>query len=1052
MVRTTAVEPYTDKRIFQIGAVRMGTDTAWSAAEPTFDRFVQLPDDTWRIHSEQVRSRHQAGAIPPTEALLAMHAFCTGADMIVTYNGIEADFPLLAEAYQREGLPTLDASPVDAYYLAMALWPTAATHRLATLAGAVGVDREGLRWHDALDDCVLLQRLLEHAGHLLSGWDSELVDLVASVCPDSPTWTLVRHLAGQALGLGPGQMLGVATVHGHADISAVLSAKLAGHTPRRAPAETTASPPAVRLPSGLRGTDGRVDPVALAAVAHGNDAKRRPAQEQMASRLHQWVDAGVPALVEAPTGTGKSFALLAAALDWLATAPERAAIITTFTKQLQQQLADDVARLDSAVPRLLEASDVVKGQSNRLSLRALTVTLADSTNETTVQRARPGTRNRFLARPVFRELLVFLTLRLFAATDVRASWAAHSVDPVDVQAFFSGYAGPVLPVWLESLSQASNGEYAADAAAPVAAYTDAVREALGSHRLLLANHALLLAHLDDLGALGSDTLLIIDEAHQLEDAATSALTKTVDYRAVENLFAELEDWAAGARSGAERESVRDAIENLGILLDHEHLPKVAGMAFDARGSGAGAVVGSRTVTLASSYSGTRGVAQVRQLAALLLRLSGQCEALVGAFGAYWQAHEARLDFFELERVKALLARCAEIKESSHSLVKDMNAIIGPASGPADARGTASDGCRPEASDSASTLDGQAEEDSDGELLLEADDDELREDAGEEPTGEDVLATGPLDRGIPDVAGDGLQFVEADLLLGALPPGTSNRVVYAEELGALREGLRRYHFRVASSPVELAADAIWQQFLATFDRTYYVSATLRVVGQWHFIRGRLGLPDDIHTLALGTPFKLGEQAELVCLSDFPSWAEQSDGAMRTVAHQLAGYAREVTRPVPVPQDEELEPGTRGGFDGGALVLTTARSTAGGIADYLATELRQRGDETPVLWHWCWAITVDTPSSQTLSTAAGFWSVQKACGRASTWRTRSVWGSCGSTNCRSRRSQRRSSRRDGKRSKLVRRLPGPRTRTQSRRDVLPAAGSTATAASGWAAHSV
>ena len=284
---------------------------------------------------------------------------------------------------------------------------------------------------------------------------------------------------------------------------------------------------------------------------------------------------------------------------------------------------------------------------------------------------------------------MFLTLRLFAATDVRASWAAHSVDPVDVPAFFSGYAGPVLPVWLESLSQASNGEYAADAAAPVAAHTDAVREALGSHRLLLANHALLLAHLDDLGALGPDTLLIIDEAHQLEDAATSALTKTVDYRAVENLFAELEDWAAGpalAPSGSLYAMHREP--------RHPARPRASaqGRRHGVRRarSGAGVVVGSRTVTLASSYSGTRGVAQVRQLAGLLLRLSGQCEALVGAFGAYWQAHEARLDFFELERVKALLARCAEIKESSHSLVKDMNAIIGPASGPADARGTASE--------------------------------------------------------------------------------------------------------------------------------------------------------------------------------------------------------------------------------------------------------------------------------------------------------------------------------------------------------------------------
>ena len=105
VVRTTAAEPYTEKRIFQIGAVRMGTDTAWSADEPTFDRFVQLPDDTWEIRSDEVRARHQLRAVSPSEALLALHAFCTGADMIVTYNGTEADFPLLADAYQRAGLP-----------------------------------------------------------------------------------------------------------------------------------------------------------------------------------------------------------------------------------------------------------------------------------------------------------------------------------------------------------------------------------------------------------------------------------------------------------------------------------------------------------------------------------------------------------------------------------------------------------------------------------------------------------------------------------------------------------------------------------------------------------------------------------------------------------------------------------------------------------------------------------------------------------------------------------------------------------------------------------
>ena len=56
-------------------------------------------------------------------------------------------------------------------------------------------------------------------------------------------------------------------------------------------------------------------------------------------------------------------------------------------------------------------------------------------------------------------------------------------------------------------------------------------------------------------------------------------------------------------------------------------------------------------------------------------------------------------------------------------------------------------------------------------------------------------------------------------------------------------------------------------------------------------------------------------------------------MRTAAHQLAGYAAEMIRPVLAPGVEQ-QPGERGGFDGGAMVLTTARSTAGGIADYLS----------------------------------------------------------------------------------------------------------------------
>ncbi|RSN33166.1 hypothetical protein DL990_14240 [Amycolatopsis sp. WAC 01416] len=889
VVRTTATEPYLEKRIFQIGAVRLGTDSAWVHADNTFDAFVELPQDgAWQIRRDRVRVRHEQCAIPPLEALLALQSFCAEADMLVTYNGTAADFPLLAEACLREGLPVLAPVPVDAYYLALALWPTEVNHQLGPLAGQVGVDRAGLSWHNAVDDCRLLERLLERGARLVASWDRDLLDLVASTCPDSPAWLLLRHLAGTS----PGHPSGDVVAYGQGDVTNVISAQLTNHVPRRLD-DGVGARPALQVGSELCGEDGRIDPIELAAVAHGADARRRPAQEQMTTALHRWVDGGVPALVEAPTGTGKSFAILAAALDWLAGAPDRTAVISTFTKQLQQQLANDVAKLDKVVPGLLETSDLVKGQANRLSLRGLAVLLADATMEQGAVRSRPGPRNRFLERPVFRELLVYLMLRLFAAADVRNGWIARSVDAVDLPAFFSEYAGPPLPIWLESLSQASHGEYPAGAEVAVASHTDVVREALTSNRLILANHALLLAHLDDLDALGTNTILVVDEAHQLEDAATSALTATVDYRFVEDLLAELQTWGETARRGFARDSVGESIGSLEALLDHEQLPRVAGMAFDACGAASGALVGSRTATLASAYMGMSGIPQSRQLAGLLTRLGGLCQALVGALGAYERAHVQVLDFFERERVQTLLTRCKYVHESSASVVDDLNSIIGRQGG-SDAP--------------ASSANEEAEE-------------ELS------PEGEVDLSEEDDDEGTAS---------------GELPPGTSNRVVYAEEVGALNEGLRRYRFRIASSPVELSADEHWKQFLTAFDRTYYVSATLRVAGKWDFIRGRLGLSSGVATLSLATPFNLGKQAALVCFSDFPSWAEQTEGAMRTVAHQLAGYAREMIHAVGDAEDRG-----RGGFDGGALVLTTARSTAGGISEHLATELRRRGDETTVL---------------------------------------------------------------------------------------------------------
>ncbi len=45
----------------------------------------------------------------------------------------------------------------------------------------------------------------------------------------------------------------------------------------------------------------------------GEGAEAREAQRAMVAQMQGWLEAGAPALVEAPTGTGKSYAILAAA-------------------------------------------------------------------------------------------------------------------------------------------------------------------------------------------------------------------------------------------------------------------------------------------------------------------------------------------------------------------------------------------------------------------------------------------------------------------------------------------------------------------------------------------------------------------------------------------------------------------------------------------------------------------------------------------------------------------------------------------------------------------
>lgn len=983
VVRTTATAPYTERRAFQVAALRFGRDRSWAreAGRRAMRAYCELPaiDDGpgWQITNDAVRALHEDAAVAPEIWLADLDAVLEGADVVVAYNGFELDFPLLDAERQRAGLPPLsDVERVDGLVAALSLFPNPPNnHRLAALAERLSVDLDHYTWHEALSDCRLLATVLWAGARTLRRWDPRLSSLAVRVCDDSALWTLLADLAGLAPREGP---------FDEEEISALLADELRAHAvlPRRPPpppsgagaeqgtapgeegaaASQPAQPGPVDVPGELLGSDGRVDPHLLAEKIRNEQLERRPGQRQMAVAIGRWLAEGHGGMVEAPTATGKSLVLFAAALDWVRAAPGRQAIIATHTKQLQGQLAADIQRLaDAGVGALADASDLVKGEANRLSLRALTLALADASD--------PARRTGPLAEPAERELLVYLALRFLTAARLTERWLAQSVDDVDVPLVFERTSEGRLRRWLAALSQSDQGEYRLDPEVELSWHTARAHEALAASPIVIANHALLLAHREALAALhpeGRDLLVLVDEAHELEAAATSALSAEFSYPALERLPGEVRRFAHEAELHQAVEALARAGRQLERFLAATVLPESALRAFD-RLAEPGSEPGRRAVAIASHYTAARGGIQVESLRHALHRAHRYLLFMRRQL-AWWAKDEeaglAAADRWTAERFRALSSSVLSQHEALTAVLDDLDLVLGPltrrvrqrpesgeeppleeALADADAeatlrraldfpdapdagaRGHGDLADRPEAADPPAGDGAESAADDRGEDDAEAEEDEEAGTAADDlaaELAEQVLAAQPDD----EAAGQ----ATAPVTTGE--PG-ANRVVWMSEResAGLEARRRRLQMSVVTSPISLAQDTAWRDFLAATPHLVLTSGTLRVAERWDFFAGRLGLGHLPHE-ALETPFHYAEQARLYCLSDFPSWAEHPTRAMRTVAHQVAGFERLCARPHP-----------NGGLGGGTMVLTTSRQSAAGIAAVAATLLAEEG--VPVL---------------------------------------------------------------------------------------------------------
>ncbi len=252
-----------------------------------------------------------------------------------------------------------------------------------------------------------------------------------------------------------------------------------------------------------------------ALAAHLPHYERRIPQIEMARAVVEALNAPHHAMIEAGTGTGKSFAYLIPALLWAVQNNTRV-VIATHTINLQDQLiAHDLPALASALGVDFRAA-VLKGRANYLC--PIEFEHARRTKPNSVE-----------------------TLRAIAKTRV---WLDETVSGDRAELSLRGPEENT--VWQHM--SAENNPCALERCETIGGacpFYRARRAAEHAH-LLIVNHALLLADaMSDNAVIPPYDTVVIDEAHHLEEAVTNSLARRIDETKMKRHIWELGDLHSG---------------------------------------------------------------------------------------------------------------------------------------------------------------------------------------------------------------------------------------------------------------------------------------------------------------------------------------------------------------------------------------------------------------------------------------------------------------------------------------------------------------------------
>lgn len=417
----------------------------------------------------------------PREVLEALAGF-VGDRPLVAHNGRRFDFPVLEQACARWGVHPPPGPRLDTLELAHLVFPRAGaespdadgaipppSRRLDDLARHFGIPSPDAP-HRAASDAALTAAL----------WEVLLAELRAETpVRDLQRWMLLTggHPLSSVLGVG-GRRRGIADIvaPGNGGRSATASGAPGGQ-------------------AGVFDIDAAVAPLADGGALMTDGRSPRPVQLQMARAVAESLAGGTATVVEAPTGTGKTLAYLVPAVGLArATEDRRPVLVAPHSRVLQNQIARTLAELDRALGPVRWA--VLKGVSNYVSVAALEEALREA----------PGSPDEAFALAVV------------------CGWAAATPtgDWEDLRTVAVEDADP--EPWRQlrhDLSVATLELGPGDPLAPLCFHRRAI-DAVADADVAVLNHAVLCSRPEwqDLAP-----PVVIDEAHCLEDAATSAFTE-----------------------------------------------------------------------------------------------------------------------------------------------------------------------------------------------------------------------------------------------------------------------------------------------------------------------------------------------------------------------------------------------------------------------------------------------------------------------------------------------------------------------------------------------